>query len=202
MRPQRPTTKIVVRNLSASNDATVPLVIGAGPVKSTITTPYKKRICGRCGDRMDLLYTLNKRNVLRGREHPDRIKWKNSTCTLPCHRCSQNHEGQGFFCNAPISLEKDMLFRTFIAYCQITTEADMDLYERWREIEQNETIRPIKRRIKRETSAPAAKKNKPTPPKASNPPPSSIPQFPQFPPPIKKIEKNLKTVLEQRRAGY
>ena len=78
----------------------------------------------------------------------------------------------------------------------------MDLYERWREIEQNETKRPSKRRIKKETNAPAAKKNKPTPPKARNPPPSSIPQFPQFPPPIKKIEKNLKTVLEQRRAGY
>ncbi|GMI59471.1 hypothetical protein ScalyP_jg4578 [Parmales sp. scaly parma] len=59
----------------------------------------------------------------------------------------------------------------------------MELYERWREIEQNETKRPIKRRIKKETNVPAAKKNKPTPPKASNPLPSSIPQFP---PPEKK----------------
>ena len=121
-----PTTlnnELVVGNLSASNDATVPLMIGTGPVISTITTPYRKRMCGHCGDRMDLLNTLNKRNVLRGREHPEGFKWKNSTCTFPCRRCGQSHEGQGFFCNAPISPEKDMLFRTFIAYCQITTEA-------------------------------------------------------------------------------
>jgi hypothetical protein len=90
---------------------------------------------------MDLLYTANKRNVLLGREHPDGFQWKKSTCTFRV-RCGQNHEVQGFFCNAPISFEKDMLFRTSIAYCQNTTEVDMELYERW-------TKRPIKRRIKK-----------------------------------------------------
>ena len=181
-----PTTlnnELVVGNLSASNDATVPLMIGTGPVISTITTPYRKRMCGHCGDRMDLLNTLNKRNVLRGREHPEGFKWKNSTCTFPCRRCGQSHEGQGFFCNAPISTDQDMLFRTSIAYCQNTTEANMDLMESWREIEH----RTIKRRIKKETNAPAAKKNKPTPPKASNPPPPS--SILQFPPPNNKKRK-------------
>ena len=54
-----------------------------------------------------------------------------------------------------------MLFRTSIAYCQ------------------NTTVKPIWNC----TRDAAAKKNKPTPPKASNPLPSSIPQFP---PPEKK----------------
>ena len=100
-----PTTlnnELVVGNLSASNDATVPLVIGPGPVISTITTPYKRRNADTVATQMDLLYASNKRNVLRGREHPDRIKWKKSTCTLPSRRCSLDHEGQGFFCNSPI----------------------------------------------------------------------------------------------------
>ena len=77
------------------DDEAVPLVIGAGPVTNTITTPYKRRIMQKtvatewifCIPRTKEMFFLG-----------------------ASVRCGQNHEVQGFFCDAPISFEKDMLF--------------------------------------------------------------------------------------------
>ena len=141
---------LVIGTATASNDPTAPYKIEKdAPQNNIVKTPYRKMICGACGDRRDRTITTNRRGVLHGRDHSKcGFSWFNSNCTYPCRRCGNRHDGQGLFCQLPITKEEQLLFDTTIANTQGESEVDRELFNEWIEIEKKEADRRLNKKTR------------------------------------------------------